>query len=505
MENIFYKLCDMSLTASLCVLVICVIRQFIKKVPKIYSYLLWGIVAFRLICPFSFESGISLFNHLSFPAAVKPPEAAEILFTAKVPDYLISENNTAVLKDNSAEERTPAAPTLPIPAVLSVLPYIWISGIVLLLLRSLLQYYRLNKSLHNTTYRKTLYYAGHKIIPVWEGDSLSTAFILGVFHVRIFLPAHLREEERNFCLAHELTHIRRKDYLIKQFAYLLRCIYWFNPVIRLAYFLMTKDMEMSCDEAVLGKGELNTRRSYSNALLSLAAPHSRFGSAPLSFGENNIKPRIKNIMNYKKPAFLVSTLCLICVCFLMTSMVTNAKSMQPLSREELDFYTEYLNLPENNGFIKDRYYDPMHIYWDIVLYDGANLQNKSCSEEEIQDYYAYIDEEPHRNSFQNVHPFTGSQIKAFVKEKTGISYDVMKYKLNWTYLSEYDTYYSFNKGKTLYTEVTCINGCIDRENGLLVLEYTSVGHDRLQGSVTLMFDSGNPEQLYFLKNVTNDM
>lgn len=505
MGNIFYKLYSMSLTASLCVLMICIIRQFIKKAPKIYSYLLWSIVAFRLICPFSLESSISLFNHLSFHAAAKPAVSAERFINPQIPEQETPDTHEPAPVTLAAQEQHPAAPVLPKHIILSALPYVWLIGVVLLLLYSLLQYQRLNKRLHNTAYRKTLCYAGNKTIPVWEGASLSTAFILGVFRIRIFLPAYLQEAERNFCLAHELTHIRRKDYLIKQFAYLLRCIYWFNPVIWLAYFLMTKDMEMSCDEAVLGKGELNTRKEYSNTLLNLAAPHSRFGGSPLAFGENNIKPRIKNIMNYRKPAFWVSTLCFICVGFLATAMVTNAKSMQPLSKAELEHYTEYLNLPENNGFIKDRYYDPKQIYWDIVLYDGANLQNKLCSEKEIQDYYTYIGKNPDLNSFQNVHPFTGGQIKAFVKEKTGISYDVMKYKLHWVYLSEYDTYYSFNKGSSLYTEVKCVKGCIDKENGFLMLEYRSIWDEQLQGNVTLTFDPANPEQLYFFKNVTNDV
>uniref|UniRef100_UPI004055EED4 M56 family metallopeptidase n=1 Tax=Acetatifactor sp. TaxID=1872090 RepID=UPI004055EED4 len=308
MTQLFEIIYDMSCSASFCVLLIVLMRFLLKKMPKKYSYLLWGIVGIRLICPILPQSNLSIYGWLG----------DSLFYDAKIHTiYEVANVDTSTVRYQLSHE---------IPSkfmgVCDILPYLWFGITMFLLLFSMIQYLILYVKLRKNPDLHKLFLVGSKPISVWKHDSISTAFIIGLTNPKIYLPNYLTEEESSFCLQHESMHIKRKDYLVKQFAYLLLCIYWFNPIIWLAYALMIKDMEMSCDEMVLGKGELHLRKNYSNTLLNIATP-KLWGNGLPAFGENNIKSRIKNIMNYKSTPLHTHLCCIFGIVILMAVTLTN--------------------------------------------------------------------------------------------------------------------------------------------------------------------------------------
>jgi len=289
MSELFLTVLNMSFTASYIILIVILIRLLLKKAPKSITYALWGVVAFRLIIPFSFKSKFSL-----LPAQTN---------TVPVPHDIIYQQNPQI---NSGIEviDTFVSNILPAPAVdASVNPlqiyvgigsYIWISGVIALLVYSLVSVMILKRQLRSI-----------QIIErnIYQAENLKTPFVLGLIRPKIYLPAGLNEDERNYILLHEKIHIRRKDHIIKILAFLIVAIHWFNPLVWIAFMLMSTDMELSCDEKVLNEINEEIKKPYAKSLLSLAAGRHILNGSPLAFGEGNVKERIKNVLNYKKPKF----------------------------------------------------------------------------------------------------------------------------------------------------------------------------------------------------------
>jgi len=219
--------------------------------------------------------------------------------------------------------------TLPAPAVGdSVNPlqiyteigaFIWIFGIVVLLVYSLVSVLRLKRQLKNA-----------KLIEqnIYEAKNLKTPFVLGFIRPRIYLPAGLGVEEKSYTLLHEQTHIHRKDHVIKILAFLILSIHWFNPLVWIAFRLMSMDMELSCDERVLKKMDEDIKKPYATSLLSLATDRNILNGSPLAFGEGNVKGRIKNVLNYKKPSFWVVVVSIVAVIVVGVALVTNPKQRE---------------------------------------------------------------------------------------------------------------------------------------------------------------------------------
>lgn len=283
LNNLFLSVLRMSVTASYVILAVFVLRMFLKKYPKIFSYTLWSVVLFRLICPFSFESVVGL-----LPADPVPPSAKVVFYeTAK-----------QVQRVPQAVHVTPQEHVMttqkPIDWML-ILAAVWILGVIFLLAKNGISYYRLNRKMSDAVYLKENVYCSKQI---------ETAFVLGVFRPKIYLLDTLSKEEQEYILLHEQTHIRRKDPLIKLVSFVALSAHWFNPLVWLAFFAASEDMEMSCDEAVIKTLGNGCKQDYSRSLLHLATGKRNL-SAPLAFGEGNTKERIKNVLSYKKPALWV--------------------------------------------------------------------------------------------------------------------------------------------------------------------------------------------------------
>ena len=287
MEQIFLKIINMSITAAYCALAVMLLRLLFKKLPKIYSYVLWIIVAFRLICPVSFESVFSLMRvpteTISTDFAVQElPEvstgnnkvAVNINKPLLVAAELVDDVETSVIAETDAS---------PMQTALFAGSIIWLVVAAVFFGYGVGSYMRMRRELSDASELE----AG-----VFQSDRLKTPFVLGVFKPQVYLPENLTLAEKVYVLEHERTHIRRGDHIVKMAAFFLMCVHWFNPVLWAAFFLMCKDMEMSCDEKVIKKlssgHTLETKKDYASTLLALASNHQFSFGGPLAFGEGNI-------------------------------------------------------------------------------------------------------------------------------------------------------------------------------------------------------------------------
>lgn len=299
MEELFITILNMSITASYVILIIMAVRILLKKAPKIFSYILWCVVLFRLVCPFTIEGIFSILP--SGNAAI--PEVAVYPENSKSAD---SEPEAAANTGQAPQTSVhPDNKTLPQPGMMAA-AVIWLSGITGMLAYSILSLNKM-KNLRRSAY---LYKKDEiqgifrrRKINIYEGEYLETAFVMGIFRPAIYIPNALEESERSYIICHEQVHIKRLDYLIKPVAYLVLCIHWFNPLVWAAFLLMEKDMELSCDERVLHDMGKEIRREYASSLLTLASGRRTLSGGPLAFGENDIKSRIRNVLNYHRPAF----------------------------------------------------------------------------------------------------------------------------------------------------------------------------------------------------------
>lgn len=301
---------NMSLTGSIVIIFVLLVRLFLKRVPKIYSYLLWIVVLFRLVCPVSFESPVSL-----LPS--NPHPISEQILYERFPHIDTGIDALDGPISSLLPEAAPYQSVNPVQILLTFFQFIWLAGIAGMLIYGIVSLIRLRTRLRD---------AAPEEDGVWITGSIPTAFVIGIIRPRIYLPAGLTPEEKQFILLHEKTHIRRCDPAIKAAAFLVLCAHWFNPLVWAAYFLCMEDMEMSCDESVIRSLGTDVKKEYSSSLLSLASGHRYAKAMPLAFGEGSPKSRIKNVLRYKKPAVWAGAAVLAAVLVFCAGFAANPRS-----------------------------------------------------------------------------------------------------------------------------------------------------------------------------------
>ena len=338
MSELFLTALNMSLTASYVILFVLLIRIPLKKAPTFISYALWSVVAFRLIIPFSFEGMFSLMpwntNTVPIPHDIIYQETPQINSGIEVVDSFVNELLPAPSIGASVN---------PLQIYTGIGAYIWVLGIIALLGYSLVSVLSLKRQLKSAQLIEK---------NIFEAKNLKTPFVLGLIRPKIYLPVDLNVEERGYILLHEQTHIHRKDHIIKILAFFILSIHWFNPLVWIAFMLMSLDMELSCDERVLKDMNENIKKPYAYSLLSLANSKHIFNGSPLAFGEGNVKVRIKNVLNYRKSSIWVIAVSMITVMIVGIALVTNPKQEDtnqledtmvenPPSKPEAVYHTEY--------------------------------------------------------------------------------------------------------------------------------------------------------------------
>ena len=149
---------------------------------------------------------------------------------------------------------------------------------------------------------------------IYLADYIPSPFVMGLFRPKIYLPSTLTETERGYILRHEQYHLRRRDHVVKLLSFLALCVHWFNPLVWAAFILAGKDMEMSCDEAVVRELGEDIRADYSASLLSLATGRRIVAGMPLAFGEGDTGGRIRNLLNWKRPQpWIIAVCAVVCV------------------------------------------------------------------------------------------------------------------------------------------------------------------------------------------------
>ena len=308
MAAVFLKLLNLSISASWLVLAVLVLRLISKRSPKWMNVLLWSIVALRLVLPFSIESALSLIPSAETvsPAAVQFDPAPTITSGVSVIDNAVNPS----LSEHFAAVPTASVNPLYVWAYLA--GWVWIIGLGAMLLYALVSYLRLRRRVS-----VSLSIQDH----IYLCDAISSPFILGVVKPRIYLPSGLDEVQRQNVLAHEQAHLARRDHWWKPLGFALLAVYWFNPVLWLAYTLLCRDIELACDERVIRTMDESAVKTYSTVLLACSMPRKAVITCPLAFGEVGVKERVRNALYYKKPAFWVvaasvAVCVVVAVCFL---------------------------------------------------------------------------------------------------------------------------------------------------------------------------------------------
>lgn len=318
MRNLFSVVLNMSMTGSIVILLVMLARLILKRSPKIFSYALWAVVLFRLLCPVAFTAPVSALNALE-PKVQEASESTSVIYfiPAEVnqnPDFtFVPAENQSGTEPVQAEESEHTRLDL-----MTVASYVWLAGTGIMITYSVIQYVRLRLKLIGA-----MAYRGN----VYRADYIDTPFVMGILSPKIYLPSDVPTNERKYIIAHERHHIRRCDHIIKLLAYFALCIHWFNPLVWAAFILAGKDMEMSCDEAVIRKMGSQIRADYSASLLRLATHKKIIAGMPLAFGEGDTKGRVMNMAKWKKPKLWVSIVCFVLCGIILVACAVNPKTV----------------------------------------------------------------------------------------------------------------------------------------------------------------------------------
>ena len=357
LKNIFVYLLHNSIAVCVVILTVFAVRLFLRRAPKKYSYILWAIVGIYLLCPIRLSSPISIYSllnnvsdtfleHHSLPLNAKNFADKNKTYNEKNQktkdsnkskfDNVSSTNKNQKTKQN--QNNTAGTENISQSLTVTTTAYIWLCGCIVLLVRNLFLIWRTKQTVLMAIRRKD---------NIYESECISTPFVLGIVRPKIYIPFNLSEQEREYILKHEQYHIRRKDQIIKICAYILCVIYWFQPLIWFAYFVMIRDMEMSCDEYVLKNSKSDIRAAYSTSLLKLATKTEDFNAGLPAFGESDIRKRVKNIMKFNAKKKWVSVVAAIAVVIVGVSCLTKAAVKTDANKPNKIIAEEKIG-PDNN-------------------------------------------------------------------------------------------------------------------------------------------------------------
>ena len=359
MSGIFLKLLNLSISASWLVLTVLALRMVLRRAPKWVNVLLWGMVALRLMLPFSIESALSLIPSAETlsPEVVRFDPAPTITSGVTIIDNAVNPS----LSESFAA--APLASVNPLYVWTYLAGWVWLIGLAAMLAHALVSYLRLRRRVSaSIPLRENIYVC----------DEVPSPFILGIVHPCIYLPSALDEAQRGSVLSHERAHLARRDHWWKPLGFALLAVYWFNPLLWLAYTLLCRDIELACDERVLRGMDAGQIKDYSSALLACSVPRRMLAACPLAFGEVGVGARVKNALRYKKPAFwVVAASVIVCivvaVCFLTNPRTdTDAAGLVGFHREQVT-------------------------YADVTDENGAQPSNVQLTAEETDAVYALLD------------------------------------------------------------------------------------------------------------------
>ncbi len=477
--ELFLEFLTRNVIVSIIILAVLLVRMLLHTFPKKYSYILWIFVGIRMVFDISISSGISLLGFIrtistSWLATASVPFRREEMAPMPAPnrDELLSEailsgnKETLTVIENTTETVYSATGEIASSSslqeiaefLLPTLSILWIIGILVILGYGIFTYSKCKKAVCRAVRL-------HKNI--WECDNISSPFVLGLFSPQIYLPFHLEGEEQKYIIEHEHYHIRRKDYLCKPIAYILLTIYWINPLVWIAFHLMSRDMEMSCDEAVLEKFGNQIKKSYSTSLLSFAEGRKKYSFAPIAFGESDAGKRIRNILSFKKPKIWLTFLLLIIIVVFGIACLTDSHKKETASAsdtieenpndagEDITENVSNYDSKEEKDFAQNTISPELYrIYMDAVkqLADNKLFPNG-------QPAYPYIDEGVQsENGYQIMDVDGDGRHELLINYPNGDSMAAMCY-----YIFDYDM-----EQKAFYAQLEEWPGVTIYDNGIII-------------------------------------
>ncbi len=327
MTSVFLSILNMSFTASIVVIAVILLRFALKCAPKWITVLMWALVAIRLVLPFSFESVFSLIpSSEPLPTEIIAENSFNINTGVNIVDRPVNEyldshyyEGVTVPSDNGIK-------------MMDALSIVWLCGIAAMVIYAVASYIKMRIKVRE---------AIRKEDNIYLCDSVATPFILGFIMPRIYLPSGINSSDAEYVIAHEKAHIKRLDHIIKPFSFALLCVYWFNPLIWIAYILLCRDIEFACDERVIKQSSEAIKVPYSEALISCALPRRSISACPLAFGEVGVKSRIKGVLSYKKPAFWIIIAAVIAIIISSVCLLTNPTRTKIENIENLSLDTAH--------------------------------------------------------------------------------------------------------------------------------------------------------------------
>lgn len=348
MSDLFLNILNMSIAASWLILAVVLLRFLLKKAPKWIIILLWGIVALRLAVPFSFESALSL-----IPSA-ETFNAHNIQYeTPAISSGIPAVNNAVnpVLGETFAPN--PAGSVNPLYVWTFIVSVIWLIGIAAMLLYAVTSYVRVHRSV-----AERAPYEGN----IFLCDHVKSPFILGLVRPKIYLPSSMDTTAMEPVIAHEKAHLARRDHWWKPLGFLILTVHWFNPLCWIAYVLLCRDIELACDEKVIRQMDLDEKKQYSIALLECSTQRRLVTICPLAFGEVGVKERVKNVLNYKKPAFWVIVVAVVACAVVTVCFATNPK--QDLPQEQRTVRAQITEIEDSSFLVT-----PVEGAWELSSSD----------------------------------------------------------------------------------------------------------------------------------------
>lgn len=338
MNELFLNVVNMSLSASFIVLIILILRKILNKAPKWIHVLLWTIVAIRLVCPITIESVVSLLPSAEVinPAIlVETPSITNEITTVNTGIPVINDMINPVIYNTVLEISVKDNVNI-LQLLITLFTNIWIVGVIGFILYAIISCIRIDKRIQTAVLLSD---------NIYQSENVHSPFVFGVMKPRIYLPSNLSEQDKPYVIAHEQMHIQRKDYLWKPIGFILLSIYWFNPILWLAYILLCKDIELACDEKVIYDLNYEQRADYSQSLLSCSIKQHMITACPIAFGEVGVKERVKQIVQYKKPSFWLIVVAIVISAVmgvsLLTSPINNTeKVLKRIEKMQYDSFTQ---------------------------------------------------------------------------------------------------------------------------------------------------------------------
>lgn len=488
MEHIFIDLLNISITAGYLVLAILLLRPLLRKAPKFIRCVLWGLVGLRLAFPFSVESILSL-----IPSAETVPPG--ILYSSQPTIHSGIPLMNSVVNPILSESMAPTVGNSvnPMQVVMTVGSWVWVAGMVILLLYAGISYTRLRFKLREAVYE------GER---TWVCDHIDSAFLLGLFRPRIFLPSALNGQDKEYVIAHERAHLQRKDHWWKPFGFLLLTVYWFNPLMWVAYILLCRDIEFACDEKVIRQLGTDCKKSYSEALINCSVSKKSISACPVAFGEEGVPGRIRSILNYKKPAFWIILIAvLLCIAVAVCFLTVPQKDVQLFGAryetgrclfsavvsadKETDSNNLVFDIHDNNPFFREAYKEyesgereylgdmlPLTYTEDELNGTLAKQGSSPISLKPIQDNYVLLDRSGTLDYVFFVHTDGSVTMVSFFSDES---------VMNIFELNKIDPCDHVNSTHNATVEAYVTH--LDPENGYLIATVTAKDSDLFQKSV----------------------